>query len=122
MGRLTRSQAAEKGQCQALVRWEPVAEPRMRLFCLPHAGGGSDTYLHWAQRLAPDIEVIAIRLPGRQSRLGAPPLRTISDIVAALLTDLPPSLDPAQRWVGVSLGTLIACTTSHELQRAQLHY
>jgi medium-chain acyl-[acyl-carrier-protein] hydrolase len=120
MGWLTQSQAEEEGQCQALVRWEPVAEPRMRLFCLPHAGGGSGTYLHWAQRLAPDIEVIAIRLPGRESRLGEPPLRTISDIVAALLTDIPPWLDRPHAWFGHSFGALIAYETCRALRRAQL--
>src|SRR5260370_14779275 len=93
MDRLTQSSAPTGDRCRGLVRWQPVPEPRLRLFCLPHAGGGAITYRHWAERLAPDIEGIAIRLPGRASRLGEPPLRAIPDIVAAVVPDVGPWLD-----------------------------
>ena len=48
------------------VRWHPAKHAKVRLVCLPHAGGGSVAYQAWAVDLAPDIEVVAIRLPGRE--------------------------------------------------------
>ncbi len=120
MDRLTQPSAPAAGGCRGLVRWRPVPEPRQRLFCLPHAGGGAITYRHWAERLAPDIEVIAIRLPGRESRLGEPPLRAIPDIVAAVVTDAGPWLDRPHAWFGHSFGALVAFETCRALRRAGL--
>jgi medium-chain acyl-[acyl-carrier-protein] hydrolase len=105
---------------RALVRWQASAESRLRLFCLPHAGGGADMYRDWARHLAPDIEVIGIRLPGRESRLREPPLHTIPEIVAALMTDVPPWLDRPHAWFGHSFGAVIAYETCLALQRARL--
>lgn len=120
MGRLTGGRRATDGRCRGLVRWQPVPGAGLRLFCLPHAGGGATTYRHWAQLLAPDIEVIAIRLPGRESRLGEPPLRTIPDIVTALVTDVAPWLDRPYAWFGHSFGALIAYETCRALRQARL--
>lgn len=62
--------------------------------------------------------MIAIRLPGRESRLREPPLHTITEIVAALVTDLPPWLDRPHAWFGHSLGAVIAYETCLALRRA----
>jgi medium-chain acyl-[acyl-carrier-protein] hydrolase len=64
--------------------------------------------------------VIAIRLPGRESRLREPPLCTISDIVAALIIDIPPWLDRPHAWFGHSFGALIAYEMCRALRRAHL--
>ncbi len=102
------------------VRWQPAAEARLRLFCLPHAGGGAAVYRHWAHRLAPDVEVVAIRLPGRETRLAEPPLRRVTDIVTALVADVEPWLDRPHAWFGHSLGALVAFETCQALRRARL--
>ncbi|MEK8110162.1 thioesterase domain-containing protein [Micromonospora sp. M12] len=83
-----------------------AAGPRaaMRLFCLPHAGGGATTFRRWAQLLAPDIEVVAIRLPGRESRLAERPCQRIDQLVPALVRDLEPWLYKRHAWFGHSMG------------------
>ncbi|MGO9296362.1 MAG: thioesterase II family protein [Streptosporangiaceae bacterium] len=113
-------QAALTGPDRWFVRWRPVREPRLRLFCLPHAGGGAAVYRPWAQRLAADVEVVAIRLPGRESRLGEAPLRQVPDIVAALAADVEPWLDRPHAWFGHSLGAVTAFETCQALRRAGL--
>lgn len=56
-----------------LDRWisprDRVAGARMRLFCLPHAGAGASAYQAWKRELPPFVELCAIRLPGRETRL-----------------------------------------------------
>jgi medium-chain acyl-[acyl-carrier-protein] hydrolase len=62
--------------------------------CLHHAGGGAATYAPWLRRIPADVEVCALRLPGRESRWSEPAHRTVSaavseilDVVVALATD-----------------------------------
>jgi medium-chain acyl-[acyl-carrier-protein] hydrolase len=103
-----------------LVRWRPVEAPQMRLFCLPHAGGGAAAYRAWAHCLAPQVEVVAIRLPGRESRMAEPPLRRVADVVGGLLGEVVPLLDRPHAWFGHSLGALTAFETCRALFRARL--
>jgi surfactin synthase thioesterase subunit len=97
------------------VRWRPVPDARLRLFCLPHAGGGAVTYRLWAQYLASDIEVVAVRLPGRETRHRERPFTCMDDLVRELLRGLTPFLDRPHAWFGHSLGALIAFEVCREL-------
>jgi medium-chain acyl-[acyl-carrier-protein] hydrolase len=90
------------------VTWRPAPAARLRLFCLPHTGGGAVTYRWWAQQLAPEVEVIAIRLPGRETRLREPPFTRLTELVPALVQALEPWLDRPHAWLGHSMGALIA--------------
>ena len=72
-------------------RWiltpRPQPAARLRLVCLPHAGGGASTYFSWGAALQPaGIEVRAVQYPGRESRFSEPPIvdaremaRTLAD-------------------------------------------
>jgi medium-chain acyl-[acyl-carrier-protein] hydrolase len=78
------------------------------LFCLPHAGGGAGVYRHWAARLAPSIEVVAVQPPGRESRRREAPYAKTSELVGDLLAAVEPLLDRPHCWFGHSMGALIA--------------
>lgn len=41
----------------------------VRLFCLPHAGAGATAYQTWKRDFPPFVEICAVRLPGRETRL-----------------------------------------------------
>ncbi|MFI2437499.1 thioesterase II family protein [Streptomyces sp. NPDC018693] len=100
------------------VRWHPAPGARIRLLCLPHAGGGALAYRAWARALAPDIEVVAIRLPGRESRFREEPFSRLGDLVPGLVKDLAPLLAEPHAWFGHSMGALIAfeaCRASRAL-------
>jgi len=90
------------------VRWRPDDSASARLFCVPHSGGGAATYRRWADWLAPEIELVAIRLPGRESRFREPPYHSAHDAVPDLVTAVKPLLDRPHAWFGHSMGALVA--------------
>ncbi|WP_308042946.1 thioesterase domain-containing protein [Streptomyces sp. CoT10] len=60
-----------------LVRF-PGAEPaRIHLVCAAHAGAGAAPFSRWAECLPPWVSLIAIRLPGRESRLREAPMTSL---------------------------------------------
>jgi medium-chain acyl-[acyl-carrier-protein] hydrolase len=62
----------------------------------------------WADALAPDVEVIAVRLPGRETRFGEAPLTRVDDLVPKLVAGLGPWLEAPHAWFGHSMGALLA--------------
>ncbi|MEU8383701.1 alpha/beta fold hydrolase [Streptosporangium sp. NPDC048865] len=90
------------------VTWRPVPDATMRIFCLPHTGAGAAAYRAWAAYLPPEIELVAVRLPGRETRFRERPFTRIGDLVPALLDGLCPFLDRPHAWFGHSLGALVA--------------
>ena len=61
----------------------PVPSARLRLYAFPYAGGGAAVYFSWAAALAPEIELWAVRLPGRETRLREPGITSFPAAVAA---------------------------------------
>lgn len=59
----------------------------VRLYCLPHAGGGSAVYGAWAAALGDAVEVRAVMLPGRERRLAEPPSVDPDALAAAVMRD-----------------------------------
>ena len=94
------------------------AATRARLFCFPYAGVGASAYRLWASGLPADLEVCAVQLPGRESRLREPAWRRIDSIVAALLLQLRPYLDVPFAFFGHSMGAVVASELAAELARA----
>lgn len=88
-----------------------------RLFCFPFAGGGAAAYYPWSKHLPPDIELVRILLPGRESRLREPLVTRIGPLVAVLVDELTPWLDRPFAVYGHSIGALVAFEFSRELRR-----
>ena len=86
---------------------KPVPEAALRLFCLPHAGGGASSYREWVTGLAPEIEVIPVQFPGRETRFMERPFDNITPLLEALLVAIRPYLDKPFAFFGHSLGALI---------------
>lgn len=91
-----------------LVCFKPSPQARVRLFCFPFAGGGAAVFRPWALRLWPDIEVWAVRLPARETRLREAPLTRFDDVVPVLADTLAPRLSTGDMLFGHSLGGLLA--------------
>jgi medium-chain acyl-[acyl-carrier-protein] hydrolase len=63
---------------------KPIASPRLRLLCLPYAGGAASLYRSWINELGTSIEVCPVELPGRGVRMAEPPLRDMTRLVDSL--------------------------------------
>jgi surfactin synthase thioesterase subunit len=62
-----------------------------------------------------DVEVSAVVLPGRESRLREPPLRSMTELVDALVPALAPHLDRPFAFFGHSFGALVAFEVARAL-------
>ena len=95
---------------------QPRANPRLRLFCLPYAGGTASLYRTWHQHLPEEIEVCAVQLPGRENRFREQPFSNLAKLVQMLLPNLLPHLDKPFALFGHSMGALIAYELAQQLQ------
>jgi medium-chain acyl-[acyl-carrier-protein] hydrolase len=100
-----------------LLRPFPRRNPRMRLLCFPHAGGGASAYSRWSHDLGPDIEVCGVQLPGRETRRREAPLTGAPALVEQLAGELAPWLAGGFAFFGHSLGALLAFELSRALRR-----
>jgi medium-chain acyl-[acyl-carrier-protein] hydrolase len=102
-------------------RWLPKFKPnpraRIRLFCLPNAGAGSSIYRQWQAALPPEIQVLPVHLPGRETRIGETPHSDSSTLVDALLEGLRVFLDSPFAFFGHSMGGLLSFELARALRR-----
>ncbi|RFU39102.1 thioesterase [Actinomadura logoneensis] len=79
-----------------------------RLVCFPHAGAGAAAYADWAALLPPDVELIAVQLPGRQNRIAEEPFTEVAPLVNVLVHALRPVLAGPYAFFGHSCGAALA--------------
>lgn len=104
-----------------LVRSVPRPAAPLRIFCFPYAGAGASMYASWARQLPEQVEVIAIQLPGRESRFSEPLLDDVPTIVSAIAREMKPLL--AQKpylLFGHSLGAILAFEIARYIERMAL--
>ncbi len=89
----------------------------LRVFCLPHAGGGRAAFRAWTRDQLPGVDVCAIQLPGRDDRAGEPPPTGVVPLAQALAPVLLPYLDVPYALVGNSVGALVAYELGRRLQQ-----
>ncbi|WP_251076751.1 thioesterase II family protein [Streptomyces benahoarensis] len=92
-----------------------VQNPRGRLVCFPHAGGAASFFREWPQRLAGDIEVLAVCYPGRESRINEPCVNAMEDLAAPLADALAPFLTEPTAFFGHSMGASVAYEVARRL-------
>lgn len=87
-----------------------------RLICFPHAGAGATTYAEWGSLLPPEIELVAVQLPGRQNRIAEEPFTEVAPLVNVLVQALRPVLDRPFAFYGHSCGAALAYEMAQALQ------
>ncbi len=83
-------------------------EAALQLLCFAYAGGSTRLYHPWGPALAPQIEVTVVNLPGRERRLGEPPIAAMDTLIPQLAAGVLPVLNRPFACFGHSLGALIA--------------
>jgi surfactin synthase thioesterase subunit/glycosyltransferase involved in cell wall biosynthesis len=99
--------------------WFPTVQPqvaagRRRLFCFPHAGGGTRVYRRWSIE---GVDVCPVLLPGRENRAGETAIDNMPELVEALSVAIRPYTREPFAFFGHSMGAGIA----FELARALEH-
>lgn len=91
--------------------------PQVRLFCLPHAGGGARAFHSWNAALPASVEVCPVLLPGRESRLSESLYIQMEPLVSVMAQELRPWLDVPYVVFGHSMGALLAFEWVRRIQR-----
>jgi pyochelin biosynthesis protein PchC len=82
--------------------------PRVRLVCFPHAGGTAGFFRSWAQHVPDDVELAAVRYPGREDRIGDPFAESFDDLVASVVRECLRLTDAPLAFFGHSMGASVA--------------
>ena len=99
---------------------KPRAKARARLLCLHHAGGSPSAFRPWTLDLPEHVELLALRLPGREARLRETPLQHIDQISEPLARALEPLRDLPLYVFGHSFGSLVGLELCRALRRLGL--
>jgi medium-chain acyl-[acyl-carrier-protein] hydrolase len=89
-------------------RPQPRPHAARRLVCLPHAGGGTSVFRDWPTRLPADVELVTVRLPGRESRILERPYSSWTTLVDVVADALAREIPPPYVLFGHSLGGMLA--------------
>jgi len=96
------------------------AQARLRLFCFPHAGSGASVYHGWTAALSDLVDVRAVHLPGRESRLREPAFTEAEESAATISKALEERLDLPFAFFGHSMGALLSFEVARALRRKGL--
>lgn len=83
-------------------------DARIRLFCFHYAGSGGSMFAPWADSLPPEVELIAVQLPGRENRIAEPLLLDMDEVAPPIADAMASLLDRPYAMFGHSTGGLIA--------------
>jgi surfactin synthase thioesterase subunit/glycosyltransferase involved in cell wall biosynthesis len=88
---------------------------KLRLFCFPHAGGGTRIYRGWSIE---DVEVCPVLLPGRESRASEASIDDMGELIEALQNAIRPYTSEPYAFFGHSMGAGIAFELARVLEPA----
>jgi medium-chain acyl-[acyl-carrier-protein] hydrolase len=91
-----------------LVAQASRVDCRVRLFCLPFAGGGARVFRDWPAGLPADVEVWAVLPPGRERRLAEAALERVDELAGHVAEAMEPLLDRPFALFGHSVGAVVA--------------
>lgn len=116
-----RLQAAPESTRTWLACFRPNPDAPVKLLCLHHAGGNPGSFRPWVDELPASVELLAIRMAGRDARLRERPATRVQEIVGPLARAIEPLIDGHELVIfGHSLGALLGFELARELRRQQL--
>lgn len=101
------------------VRSAPGA-PRLTLVCVAYAGGSPHLFRSWAGELPADVDVLALRLPGHDSRLRERPYTEWKALVDDASAVLAPHLSVPYAFYGHSFGARVGYELARRTEPARV--
>lgn len=102
-----------------LVSLAPAASHTVSLVCIPHAGAGVTAFHSW-RALGRFAALLAVRFPGRESRLAEPPLTTIDEMAELLAPAVAKIAARSVVLFGHCSGALVAYEVANRLAERRL--
>ncbi len=96
---------------------QPNRQAKLRLFCLPYAGGSASSFRTWSNNLPLTVEVCLIELPGRGTQIRSVPFTQLEPLVQAIAQVLLPYLDKPFALFGHSMGAIVSFELARLLRR-----
>ena len=109
--------AAKTADSRWFIRPKPNPHARLRLFCLPYAGGGASVFRSWSNVLPQYLEVCAVQLPGRENRVREQPFRHVSGLTQILTEIIEPYLNLPFAIFGHSMGAIVAFELARRIRK-----
>ncbi len=97
-------------------------EPFVRLVCVPPAGKGCSVFRAWQASAPPGLEVLGVQFPGRETRLGEPPVDRVEMLADSIVDALECYSDRPLALFGHCFGAVVAFEVARRLSagRAEL--
>lgn len=95
---------------------------RASLLCFPYSGSGAAMFGAWKKDMFPGVELLAAKLPGRESRLNEKPRKNLTGLaeeIADAISDSEVAAGPLFL-LGCSVGALLAFEVARSLRRRQI--
>lgn len=90
---------------------------KIKLFCIPYAGGSSAIYYKWKKHLHERIELFPVELAGRGKRFNEPYYQNMDEAVEDIYCSIKHILDDSQYAIfGYSMGSWIAFELYHKIK------
>lgn len=93
---------------------------RLRLICLPQAGGSAASFAPWRLTPPPGVELATVELPGRGVRSAEPVPDTLEELADAVLDGIAGELREPYALFGHSFGALIGYELAVRIRRRGL--
>ncbi|MGC5328105.1 thioesterase II family protein [Brevibacillus sp. SYSU BS000544] len=94
---------------------------KLKLFCIPQAGGTAAAYLKWKPYLHPSIELVGVELAGKGRRFSQPLYESVDEAVYDILSSIRKEISDCRYAIfGHSMGALLAFELLHVLKTVGL--
>lgn len=88
---------------------------KIKLFCIPYAGGSAMVYTKWKKFLHDDLELYPVELSGRGKRIGEPFYDSFEEAVDDIFYSISDNLDDDYAIFGHSLGSWLALELTYKI-------
>jgi surfactin synthase thioesterase subunit len=96
---------------------EPRPGASFRLLCFHHGGGGAFGFAPWAGLLRPEVELVAVQLPGRENRFSETAYTDGDELLPRLVEHLADATQLPYATFGHSLGGSLSFLLAQRLER-----